>query len=588
MYRIVYASPECLLRSQRFKQLFRNASFRQSTIALAVDEAHVIETWAKTFRKDYAELQTLRIIIGSEIPSVALTATCSTATFKTIYESLRMGTARNFYGIDMGSNRPNVSLWVRPMSYSASYLSDLLAFLPVAATKPEDFDKTIFYFKTRKMARRACDRLCAYLPLEFRKLLYPFTATNSESYKKEIIDRIIKGTARWVFATKALGMGMDIPDIVRVVIFGVDDLCDVMQEGGRAGRSSEIKAEMIWIVEPWAFNPVISDSPPDGSDKLTKKTEREAAWREKMDQAARGFINCSQSRDCGRIFAVNHFTPRPRLLGFPWHERSEARKLGVSTSEANKHYTVTWIPYEHSLKPGPGCGCSALCCRTDPMTPVGLLSDEDKFRIEYILRSGDGLCLKRPPMESATATQTVSATQQTTTTTIRPSLQCSGAERATLKEGLVEWRDLFWASAKATNPFLSREWVLSTKNITRLVEKTTLILNTTSINKEFIASIIPKHIEVKDSIMSLATFLQAFCTSTFERRAEESSQRPGKRTTKAGGKTKVANDNLFVDTTNEQLSSQLTWQIPSYSHNTAVGTVHLGMLSYMSELPFAM
>ncbi|KAF6744533.1 hypothetical protein DFP72DRAFT_825527, partial [Ephemerocybe angulata] len=81
------------------------------------------------FRKDYAELQmlqTYRIIIGSEIiPSVALTATCSTAAFETIYASLWMGTARNFYGLDMGSNRPNLALWVRPMSYSASSLGSL-------------------------------------------------------------------------------------------------------------------------------------------------------------------------------------------------------------------------------------------------------------------------------------------------------------------------------------------------------------------------------------------------------------------------------------------------------------------------------
>ncbi|KAF6740931.1 hypothetical protein DFP72DRAFT_792630, partial [Ephemerocybe angulata] len=65
IYRIVSASPECLLRSQ---QLF----------GVAFDEAHVIETWAKSFRTDYAELQTLRIVAGSEIPSVSPMATCST------------------------------------------------------------------------------------------------------------------------------------------------------------------------------------------------------------------------------------------------------------------------------------------------------------------------------------------------------------------------------------------------------------------------------------------------------------------------------------------------------------------------------
>jgi hypothetical protein len=45
---------------------------------MVVDEAHVIESWKDQFRKDYGELQMLRIIVGTEIPWLALTATCST------------------------------------------------------------------------------------------------------------------------------------------------------------------------------------------------------------------------------------------------------------------------------------------------------------------------------------------------------------------------------------------------------------------------------------------------------------------------------------------------------------------------------
>lgn len=39
--RLCYASPECLLRNNTFKQLFRNQAFRDRLIAIILDEAHV-------------------------------------------------------------------------------------------------------------------------------------------------------------------------------------------------------------------------------------------------------------------------------------------------------------------------------------------------------------------------------------------------------------------------------------------------------------------------------------------------------------------------------------------------------------------
>jgi superfamily II DNA helicase RecQ len=116
-HRLCYASPEILLRNSSFKKLFRLENFRRSLVAIVVDEAHVIESWKDDFRKDYGELETLRIIAGTEIPWLALTATCSTRTFEIIYKSLGMGGHRPFYGIDLGADRPNIAQWVRPMEY---------------------------------------------------------------------------------------------------------------------------------------------------------------------------------------------------------------------------------------------------------------------------------------------------------------------------------------------------------------------------------------------------------------------------------------------------------------------------------------
>ena len=49
VFRICYASPECLLHNPRFKKLFRREEFRRKIVAMVVDEAHVIEDWKADF-----------------------------------------------------------------------------------------------------------------------------------------------------------------------------------------------------------------------------------------------------------------------------------------------------------------------------------------------------------------------------------------------------------------------------------------------------------------------------------------------------------------------------------------------------------
>jgi len=74
--------------------------------------------------------------MGSEIPWLALTGTCSTETFQTIYRTLGMGGARPFYGIDHGADRPNIAQRVHPMEYPVSSLYDLLALCAQITKRP--------------------------------------------------------------------------------------------------------------------------------------------------------------------------------------------------------------------------------------------------------------------------------------------------------------------------------------------------------------------------------------------------------------------------------------------------------------------
>ena len=487
-------------------------------MAIVVDEAHVIESWKDEFRKDYGELETLRIIAGTEIPWLALTATSSTRTFEIIYRSLAMGGQRPFYGIDLGADRPNLAQWVRPMEYSAASLHDILAFVPVSPNSPSDFPKTIFYFKTRKLCRQARDLCRAVIPSELRKVMFAFTAVCSEQFKLEVINKLRDGKdVRWVFATIAAGMGTDIPDIERSIIFGVDPLGETFQKGGRAGRAVTMNAIMIWIVEPWAFEPRESSaSKPTG----TKKSSAEEEKRQKMDQSARKYINHSQSPICMRAYAASHFRPEPNLPGFKWYCMPDED----GSQEERPYVSVTWEVVEQEIHCGKGM-CSAAVCREDPNVAVGVLSAMERQIISTHLNSLKALV--NTTEHEAGATDTSPDLPELT-------LRCSKPEREILRDALLSWRDTEWAQIKTRFPFFSREWVMTNENIGHFVDKAHLILNASTIDAAFIRSLVTSTLGNSDSLIkSLILLLEDFRENRRSRDAKAALERQTKRRARA-------------------------------------------------------
>ena len=529
-------------------------------MAIVVDEAHVIESWKDDFRKDYGELETLRIIAGTEIPWLALTATCSTRTFEIIYQSLGMGGRRPFYGIDLGADRPNLAQWVRPMEHSATSLHDILAFVPVSPKSPSDFKKTIFYFKTRQLCRQARDLCRAVVAPEFRKVMYAFTAVCSEEFKLEVINMLRDGKdIRWMFATIAAGMGNDIPDIEHSIIFGVGPLGETFQKGGRAGRSPTMNAIMIWIVEPWAFEPQDNNA----SRPNTKKFLGEQEKRLKMDPNSRKYINHSQSPFCMRLYAASHFRPKPNLPGFKWYCKSD----GDDGEEEHLYVSVTWEVVEQEIRCGNGL-CSAAACRETADIPVGVLSAMDREIIAIHLNTLKGLGNHSPDSED-----------RSTNTSLRPpvpepTLRCSKPERQILHDALHSWRDIEWARIKPSFPFFSRGWVMTNENIARLVDKAHIILNTSTIDASFISAIATTTLEDSDPIInSLIKLLEDFRENRRSHDAQAALERQTKRTRAVPSET---DDPFRVIAAQPQdmalVDSSLTnsWQIQGYFHERYV------------------
>ncbi|KAI1790168.1 P-loop containing nucleoside triphosphate hydrolase protein [Ganoderma leucocontextum] len=499
--RLCYAAPECLLRNEHFKQLFRDESFRSKLVALLVDEAHVIAQWAKDFRRDYGELSQLRVVTGTEIPCGLLSATFPSEVFNLCLASCRMGENRRFWGIDLGTDRPNLALWVRPLEYSARSFAALFPFIPENPTTREDLPKSIFYFRTRRAARTACGLLQRLVPATLREMLWPYTAVSSEHYKATIMERFRMGEARWLFCTDAAGMGCDIPDIKDSVIYGVQDLCSAFQKGGRAARDPSVSGRMVWLVEDWAFEDYAAGK---------KEVERRA----KLDPASLTYINRSGSDHCMREFAVKYFHPRP---GFIEESRNIKYEQGDEiVVEENRQHSAMWVVRKAGGKvPAEKC-CSARSCQPgDAATAVGQLTDHDRQRIASMLKSLQAGSL--PPPSSPAASRPSSPVEDNSAT-LSPSRQCSKAERAVLDDILHDWRSTRWRAMAPSNKFLSYHWVMDDDNIGKLVHKAHLLVNAPELNAELIRTLIC-WITTPETMASLVAVLHDFRTA-FKGRTE--------------------------------------------------------------------
>jgi hypothetical protein len=350
------------------------------------------------------------------------------------------------------------------MEYPLHSLFALFAFVPDSPKEPDHLPKSIFYFPSRKLARRACMLMRSLLPATLRQCAYAFTAVYSEEYKKTVMERFRTGKIRWLFCTDAAGMGTDVADIVFAIIYGVQAFADAMQKGGRAGRMAALAAVMIWLVQEWAFEPQVV-STASKTKKQLKEEERRAA----LDPATKEYLSLTQGNRCMRQFAADHFRPQPNLPGFPSYAHKES-------SEEVADARVEWEVVEQNIELDPGRCCSARVCRKQdaPDQPIGLLTDNDRARIRRHIQTLQGVAHPSLPIPDTPAGSSPLQRPREghvgdRTTAKAPSKHCSQEERATLQEALQSWRREQYVAERSANPFLSRDWIITEENIGRLV-----------------------------------------------------------------------------------------------------------------------
>jgi ATP-dependent DNA helicase RecQ len=216
-YKLVYIAPE-RCDSPRFQQFVRSAPID----LLVIDEAHCISQWGHDFRPHYRSLSR-RLPELKRATVLALTATATPAVQDDIVRTLDLPAMERVVG---DFNRPNLRFEVVKIDQRAAKDAWLLEVLS------QEAEPAIIYTNTRKEAGRVFEVLVAR---GLRICLYHaglMPESRAQAQRDFQYDR-----ARIMAATVAFGMGIDKPNIRRIIHYNIPGSPEsYYQEAGRGGR----------------------------------------------------------------------------------------------------------------------------------------------------------------------------------------------------------------------------------------------------------------------------------------------------------------------------------------------------------------
>ncbi|PSS06546.1 hypothetical protein PHLCEN_2v3676 [Hermanssonia centrifuga] len=250
-YRVLLTSPEMLLEHPVFSALMRSPEFMKDVALVVIDEAHCISQWGSDFRPKYGELEKLRSYIALDVPILATSATMTPAVLDDVRVKLRYR-VDNMFLINLGNDRRNISLLIGRMQSAAKDL-EALDFVLDEAFDGKPLIRTIIYVNSRDLAADAWEHLADQLPSHLQEQIAYIHAMRSPRAKEYVMTRFRAGEINILCATEVAGMGLDIPDVDRVIQYMLPKtLSEWVQHYGRAGRGGQ-PAQAILLVEPSAF-----------------------------------------------------------------------------------------------------------------------------------------------------------------------------------------------------------------------------------------------------------------------------------------------------------------------------------------------
>jgi len=252
---VLYLSPETLMGRSDIEQLIGKRKIGM----VIVDEAHIVSTWGKQFRPDYwylgDHIQKLRKLqerkegLESSFVIATFTATAIYEGLEDMYHetlnSLHMNDCITYLGY---VKRNNIEIKVQDIQsitcrneYELKKFQELVKIIKSSILRHK---KVLIYFPTVALVNRF-ESYCLANKLE--KYIAKYHGQLNSYTKQENFQDYKNGVKLVMLATKAFGMGIDIPDIAVISHFApTGNVCDYMQEIGRAARNEDISGQAIY------------------------------------------------------------------------------------------------------------------------------------------------------------------------------------------------------------------------------------------------------------------------------------------------------------------------------------------------------
>lgn len=257
--------------TDRFFQLLRDPEFNSKIAFVAIDELHMVYQW-RDFRTAFPNLYQIRGMIPRKVPWFGCTATLSKEAQDFVMKRAGFRKEGLFQGdllfIRATINRPNIAIIMQPLE-KGSIRKDFrrLDFLLSGLTNeaPHEIDKTIVFIDSKRKliaARHYLISRAMKLNLtrsQARRLIKRYDADTQQEDQQQIYDEFSGDTSpcRIMLATVALGMGMDIRNVKRVIQYGPltsGDPMDLWQRFGRAARDGKTQAKAYFFAPYWYFS----------------------------------------------------------------------------------------------------------------------------------------------------------------------------------------------------------------------------------------------------------------------------------------------------------------------------------------------
>lgn len=270
---LLYVSPE-QLRSNAFKQ-----AIECREIAYWIfDEAHCLSKWGHDFRVDYlyASKFIKRLSEQQNIeapPIICVTATAKEDVKQELIEHFRDSLGQELQLLDGGTDRSNLTYRVEAVAGSAKFqrVRDILESFYGSVPEEDDVElqrrfvtgciekgAVVIFAATRKRVDEIYTELSqiGWKVLPFHGGLKNEKAIGESGEeagltKKYVLEEFLSArSVPIIVATNAFGMGVDKPDIRKVIhADATGSLENYLQEAGRAGRDGS-EAECILLYEP--------------------------------------------------------------------------------------------------------------------------------------------------------------------------------------------------------------------------------------------------------------------------------------------------------------------------------------------------